>query len=67
MSTGISLGEGRCTFDSGKALLIEFTEKEYDPMWIPQSCVHADSEVYEIGHTGNVVVELWWAREHRLS
>lgn len=31
-------------------------------LWIPQSCIHEDSEVYGEGHTGKLVVFEWWAR-----
>jgi len=66
MSEGVSLGKGRCIDDSGRALRIEFTDGEHHPMWIPQSQIHADSEVYKEGHEGNVVITLWWAGEHGL-
>jgi hypothetical protein len=33
--------------------------------WVPQDCIHDDSEVYESGQVGNLVVKegSWWARQ----
>lgn len=62
---GISLGQGICKAQTEKAILVEL--KEVGSKWIPQSCVHDDSEVYGYGHSGNVVVHLWWAESKGLA
>lgn len=28
--------------------------------WIPKLCIHEDSEVYEPGNEGTLIVEEWW-------
>lgn len=56
-----TMGEGKCTRDTEKALLVKIDDKD---LWIPKSCVHDDSEVYEVGHEGTVVVKRWWAEKN---
>ena len=46
-----------------KALLVDIDGNE---MWIPQSVIHDDSEVYEEGDTGLLVVKGWWAQKQGL-
>lgn len=48
------------------ALLVEFEDEDQDDVWIPRSQIHDDSEVYEQGHTGDVVVTTWWAEKEGL-
>jgi len=31
------------------------------PFWVPQECVHDDSEVYKTGQEGKLVVKMYWA------
>lgn len=31
------------------------------PFWVPQDCVHDDSDVYDKGHEGRLVVKKYWA------
>jgi hypothetical protein len=37
--------------------------------WVPQDCIHDDSEVYEDGQSGNLVIVdgSWWARQEGFS
>lgn len=35
------------------------------PFWVPQDCVHDDSEVYRKGDEGKLVVKMWWARKEK--
>lgn len=74
MSDPISLGKGRAVGETKNALLVRFQDspkarlkgakvKADDQLWIPQSVIHDDSEVYASGQVGNVVVETWWAEE----
>jgi hypothetical protein len=36
-------------------------------VWVPQSVIHVDSEVYADGHEGKLVVYEWWAKAKGLS
>jgi hypothetical protein len=65
MSDGVSLGNGLCRLEGHGAILVDLDEGE--ALWIPQSVVHDDSEVYGYRHEGNVVVELWWAESKGLA
>jgi hypothetical protein len=49
-----------------KALLVSIPELG-DEIWIPRSVVHDDSEVFESGHEGELVIKEWWAREEGLA
>lgn len=35
-----------------------------DLKWVPRSVIHDDSEVYERGHSGTMLLKLWWAQSH---
>lgn len=45
------------------ALLCAIDEKE---VWVPQSHIDDDSEVYAEGHEGTLVVSEWWATQEGL-
>lgn len=64
----ISLGQGEAKHKaaSGKAIEVLIADGRV-PIWIPISCIHDDSEVYDLGHTGKVIVKRWWADDHGLS
>ena len=73
MSDGVSLGNGKCihhttglnnhrTAEGGGALRVQL-EEEDRTIWIPKSVIHDDSEVYELDHAGDVIVERWWAED----
>ena len=32
------------------------------PFFVPHECVHDDSEVFETGHEGKLVVKTYWAK-----
>lgn len=49
-----------CVRDSGKAILVKLEDGE-EPVWIPKSHVDDDSEVYEAGTCGELVVSEWIA------
>ena len=46
----------------GSALLINFGDDEKD--WVPCSQVHDDSEVYDEGHRGRLVITRWIAEKN---
>lgn len=60
------MGNGTCLRNSGKALLVELDDAPGEPMWIPQSQIEEDSEVYDKGHEGDVIVTDWWAGKNGL-
>lgn len=46
-----------------KALLVRLDDRE---VWIPQSQIHDDSEVYQEGDEGELVVARWFAEKEEL-
>lgn len=48
---------------SGEALLVAVDGKE---VWIPQSQIDDDSEVFEVGNRGELVVSQWIAEQKGL-
>jgi hypothetical protein len=59
----ISLGVCRCVAERPKAILVEFVRGGED-RWIPQSVIHADSEVAKKGQAGKLIVLEWWAEKN---
>lgn len=57
--------DGRCIRETDKAILVKLETGE--EKWIPKSVVHDDSEVYEKGGEGKLVVQGWWAEAQGLS
>lgn len=55
------MGNGKCVRSTSKAVLVRIGDKE---IWIPQSVVHDDSEVFKAGDEGKVVVLTWWAEKN---
>ena len=49
--------------DTKKALLCKIDGQE---LWVPKSQIHDDSEVWEVGHEGKLVVTEWWAMQKGL-
>lgn len=52
-----------CTHETDKAILCTIDGKEH---WIPKSQVNDDSEVYENGGSGKLVITEWIAKERGL-
>ena len=42
------------------ALLVDIDGEEH---WVPKSQIHDDSEIYEKGHTGQLITTRWWAKK----
>lgn len=61
---GEDLGEHEVIEASDKALKVRNkNEKKPRTFWVPQSCIHDDSEVYKPtgpNATGKLVVKRWW-------
>lgn len=49
--------------DSGKALLVFIDGKEH---WIPNTQIHADSEVYSLSTKGRLIISKWIATQRGL-
>lgn len=55
-----------CTKATAKAILV--TNPDWpDGRWVPLSVVHDDSDVYEPGTDGTLVVAAWWGRKEGLE
>ena len=50
----------KCLHATPKAILVLRKGKE---VWIPQSAIHEDSEVYKKGDEGKLLVKMWWAEK----
>jgi len=55
----------KCVRHTNKAILIEIEGEggKKSEHWIPQSMVHADSDVYKAGDCGKLVISKWIAKE----
>jgi len=47
-----------------KAVLAVIDDEE---VWIPQSVIHDDSDVWQEGDDGELVIQGWWARKTGLG
>ena len=54
-----------CKSKSGLALLVRFEDQE-EPQWMPQSQIDDDSEVFDEGQSGLLIVSRWIAEEKGL-
>lgn len=63
------LGKAKGIRSTAKALLVEIEDdpEEKPERWIPLSVIHDDSECYEDGTEGELVVHLWWAEKNGLT
>jgi hypothetical protein len=60
MEGQVELEDATGVRETDAALLVEY---EGDEQWIPKKLIHDDSEVYEEGHTGTLVIPEWKAEE----
>ncbi len=62
----VTCDEVYCEKETDLALLIVFDTNDdgsQDSTWIPKSCVHDDSEVYQENQAGLLVVKRWKAEK----
>jgi hypothetical protein len=59
------LGKGECIAETPKAVLVRYDKEQ--KLWVPKSCLHDDSEVFEKGGTGHIIVKFWWADKQGLT
>jgi hypothetical protein len=50
---------------TAKAILVIIPDLDDAEVWIPKSVVHDDSEVYDSGHTGELVLPQWFVDKNR--
>lgn len=62
---GIEIGEAEAIRETEKALLV--LRETGDEVWIPKSVIHDDSEVYQEGDDGKLVVAEWFAEQEGLD
>ncbi len=63
----VSLGKAKILQTTAKAIrvLLDSDGKTY---WVPESCVHDDSEVFRgCDDEGDLVVKTWWAEKEGLA
>ena len=60
----VDIDNVECIRQTEKALLCRIGKRE---VWIPQSQVHDDSEVYANGHRGKLTVTAWFAEQEGLD
>lgn len=53
-----------CLKETDRAILCKVGKRE---LWVPQSQVHDDSEVYAKGHKGRLVIKAWFAEQEGLT
>ena len=60
----IRMGKVFVSVGTEKAILVEELEiEDGEPTWVPNSCVHDDSEVEHEGDRGELVVVEWFAEK----
>lgn len=60
-SDPFSMGQASILRVTPKALLV-LTE-DGEERWVPKSVIHDDSEVFDEGHEGELIVQQWWAEK----
>ena len=51
---------------TAKALLVRVPDLGED-LWIPQSVIDDESEIFDVDHKGELVIKEWWARKEGLA
>jgi hypothetical protein len=61
--------DGEDTADFENVVALHATDKallcrvDGEEVWVPLSQIHGNSEIYEKGHSGKLVVTAWWAKQ----
>lgn len=65
---GVSLGKGKVVHSTDKALKVDLEDRD-EPLWIPKSVIHDDSELFDDGDNdnGELVVNESWAEKEGLT
>lgn len=57
-----TLGDGKIIRETDKAVLARVNDKD---IWVPKSCIHDDSEAFDMNcDEGTIVVKRWWAEKN---
>jgi hypothetical protein len=70
---GVTVDECEAKAATANALLVvgDGLKKYYSDgsngLWVPRSVIHDDSEVFEKGDTGTLVLKTWWAEDRGIS
>jgi hypothetical protein len=56
----VAIDGAKCLRESKRAIFVRALDQTF---WVPQSVVHADSEVYRENDEGNLVLMQWWVRQ----
>lgn len=65
---GVALENVTAVRATEKALLCRIPgEREPREVWIPRSQITDDSEVFELGHEGQLVIKSWFAEREGLE
>lgn len=60
-SEPVTLGDGKIMRETAKAVLAKIDDRE---IWVPKSCIHDDSEAFDmVNAEGTIVVKRWWAEK----
>jgi hypothetical protein len=62
MSNSFLIEDAEAIHDTGKALLIRAPSLDGE-IWIPQSQIHDDSEIWKANQKGDLVVKEWFAEK----
>ena len=64
MTESVSYNDCKIVHDTHDAILVLIPEvDEGDPVWVPQSQVHEDSEIWRKGDAGTLTVTQWIAEQ----
>jgi len=58
---GYDKSDGEIIRVSEKAIL--FRQEDGEEIWVPQSVIHDNSEVWKKGDVGILIVKEWWAKK----
>jgi len=59
-SNAVIFEDAKCKHATDVAILVSIDGDDY---WVPSSMVHDDSEVFEKGHEGNLIITKWIAKK----
>ncbi len=62
----VTIEDAKCTHATANACLCVISGR-VEGIWVPQSVIHDDSEVYEKGGEGKLVVKRWWAEKNEVT
>ena len=60
----VSLDVEEVIAETDKAILVRFDDRE---LWVPKSQVSDNSDVYEKGDSGNLIISPWFAEKEGLD